>query len=783
VGRVPGQAPASPPYYLPANATADVGAAFRPQPAKDRMSQLTVDAPLERTDVLPRERARMPHVPALDGVRALAVLAVLLFHGGVGWARGGFLGVDAFFVLSGYLITTLLVLEWRSTGSIGLRAFWARRARRLLPALFAVLLAAGLYARYVATAESLHALRMDALATLGYVANWHLIDTKQGYFDAFSLPSPLHHTWSLAIEEQFYVVWPLLLLAVFWVFRSVRSLLWLVLAGAAGSVAAMALLFRPAADPSRVYYGTDTRAQSLLVGAALAVAIVLLVDRGWAGRPLGRRRGELVLGVIGAVGAAATLGAWSLASGTAPALYRGGFALAAVAVAAVLADVVLVPRGVLARVLSVPPLVFLGRISYGVYLWHWPVFLVSNHERTGLSGPSLLGARLALTLAVSLLSYYLLERPVLRGRLPAWRAMVALPVTAAAVLAAILVTTVPPGVGRVRTAGSSTATGAAAAFAPLGAPARAAHVPARVMFVGDSVSDSLAEGLETPAARYGARTINEGSLGCGVVRGGPYLYFGDIRDQLPQCQTWPQHWTDAVATNDPDVTAMVIGRWEVMDRLRDGHWTRVGEPDFDAYLTTEIEQGISILTAKGGRVALCTAPYYRRGEQPDGSLWPEDKLPRVDALNALLRKVAANHPDTVRLVDLGGRLAPNGRYTSTINRLTVRETGVHITTDGAAWLAPWLMPQLLALAGVDAGSVFALPSPGTDTGTDTGSDPTESAEPIAQTARSPTATTTYSRSYPTRTGTTSTAPRTPAPPPRGSSAPAPVLTPTQPPKR
>ncbi|MDQ6649237.1 MAG: acyltransferase [Actinomycetota bacterium] len=737
------------------------------------MLQLTADAPAERTGVLPRARARMPHLPALDGVRALAVLAVLLFHGGVSWAHGGFLGVDAFFVLSGYLITTLLVLEWRSTGGIGLGGFWARRARRLLPALFAVLLAAGLYAYFVATAESLHSLRMDALATLGYVANWHLIDTKQGYFDAFSLPSPLRHTWSLAIEEQFYLVWPLLLLVVFWLRSSLRLLLGVIVVGALGSAVGMALLFRPASDPSRVYYGTDTRAQSLLVGAALAVSLVLLVDRARAGRPLGRRVAQRAFGVLGLAGGLGTLAAWWLADGSAPTLYRGGFAVAALAVAAVLADVVLVPAGLLSRALSLPPLVFLGRISYGVYLWHWPIFLVTNHERTGLGGARLLAARLALTLAVSVASFYLLERPVLRGRLPAWRALVALPVTAAAVLAAILVSTSPLQHGaRLTAAGAGTRAGSAASLlTPLGAPARAAHVPARVMFVGDSVSDSLAVGLEGPAARYGARTYNEGSLGCGVVRGGPYMYFGDIRDELPQCQTWPTHWTDAVAKNDPDVTAMVIGRWEVMDRLRDGRWTRIGDPEYDAYLTTEIELGISILTAKGGRVALCTAPYYRRGEQPDGSLWPEDKLPRVDALNALLRKVAAAHPDNVRLVDLGGRLAPNGRYTSTINGLTVRETGVHVTTDGAAWLAPWLMPQLLALAGVGVlPDVAALPIGTEAAGESAGAgseETTAAATPQARSSRSPTTSTTYIRtaaptSAPTHSASTSSAPRTSA---------------------
>ena len=198
--------------------------------------------------------------PALDGIRALAVAAVLAYHGGLPWAKGGFLGVDAFFVLSGYLITSLLVMEWRTKGKIEPIAFWSRRARRLLPALFLMLMGVAFYAAVLATPQELSKIRGDALATICYVANWRPIFTGQSYFDQFSIPSPLLHTWSLGIEEQYYAVWPLLLLLALKIRKiTLGKLMVGTILLAAASALLMALLFHPNEDPSRVYYGTDTQ--------------------------------------------------------------------------------------------------------------------------------------------------------------------------------------------------------------------------------------------------------------------------------------------------------------------------------------------------------------------------------------------------------------------------------------------------------------------------------------------------------------------------------------------
>ncbi|HLG92907.1 MAG TPA: acyltransferase, partial [Acidimicrobiales bacterium] len=284
-------------------------------------------------------RGGLGYLPALDGLRAVAVAGVIAFHAGLPWAKGGFLGVDAFFVLSGYLITSLLLAEREATGGIGLGSFWARRARRLLPALFLMLAVVAGYGALAAPGDTLGQLRSDALFTLGYAANWHQIFSGQGYFAQLAQPSPLLHTWSLAIEEQFYLLWPLALLAVGRTRRPRRNLAVACATGALASAVEMALLYRPA-DTARVYFGTDTRAQSLLVGALLAALA--------APRPGRRRLGAgarlgLAAGALAATGYLAW--SWSSLSGASPFLYRGGFAAGAVAVAALIAATLVAPRG------------------------------------------------------------------------------------------------------------------------------------------------------------------------------------------------------------------------------------------------------------------------------------------------------------------------------------------------------------------------------------------------------------------------------------------------------
>ena len=379
-------------------------------------------------------------MPGLDGLRALAVVAVLLYHAGLASIPGGFLGVEVFFVISGYLITALLVTEWRHRGRIDLAAFWMRRARRLLPALYLVVVATLAYAVVFLPGE-VAGLRGDALSAFAYVTNWYLIFGNESYFEAMGRPSLLRHLWSLAVEEQFYLLWPpVVAVGISLGTRRwrLRRLMFVSLAVAGGSALLMAALYAPDIDPSRIYYGTDTRATGLLFGAALAFVwrpgertsretCARLARRGF--RPAGRLRRRwgwirpALLDVVG-LGALAGLTAFCLSLDEfRPLLYKGGFVAVGLITAALIA-VVAHPQGrVGTRLLGWRPLRWVGERSYGIYLWHWPVYTVTRPGLdVPLDGPKLLALRLAVTVLLAHLSYRYVEQPVRHGALGrAWR--------------------------------------------------------------------------------------------------------------------------------------------------------------------------------------------------------------------------------------------------------------------------------------------------------------------------------------------------------------------------
>ncbi|MGH2902087.1 MAG: acyltransferase family protein [Solirubrobacteraceae bacterium] len=461
---------------------------------------------------------QLPYRPGLDGLRALAVAGVVLYHAGVSWMPGGFLGVDVFFVLSGYLITSLLLAERRRTGSVGFGAFWLRRARRLLPAVLLVVVVCLLAASTIAR-DDLARTRGDAISSLVYLTNWHLVAASHSYFNTFGRPSLLLHLWSLAVEEQFYLFWPLILLAGLKLLGR-RGTVLLTIALALASTVLMWDLYNPNQDPSRVYYGTDTRAATLLVGALLAFA--------W---PLGGFRDEVsrrAARLLDGVGALALLGVLAFfvrVQDYDPWLYRGGFLLVALCTAVLIA-VVVHPASLLGRALGTRTLRWIGVRSYGIYLWHWPVMMLT---RPGIDvpwrGTFVILAQIAVTVVLAALSYRYVEMPVRSGaaqrRLRAWfeahTPRARLRWTAGSLAGCVLVLGLALGLPAPGSAVGSAQTATPAALAP-GAS------------LADSLSGGAADGAGAPLSAS-ALVARDGDADVGAVSGslpsGPILALGD----------------------------------------------------------------------------------------------------------------------------------------------------------------------------------------------------------------------------------------------------------------
>ena len=654
------------------------------------------------------EGHRVGYMPALDGLRALAVLGVMAYHGGVSFLPAGFFGVDAFFVLSGFLITTLLVTEWGGAGHIALRAFWARRARRLLPALLVMLVFVALYARFVAAPGTYPGLRFDGIAALFYSANWRFIASGTSYFVQNGPVSPLLHTWSLAIEEQFYILWPLVVLVIMRARRrssprALATLMAVSIAGAVASAIEMGIVFDPAGDPTRAYFGTDTHAQCLLVGAALAAGVALW-RRGGV-RPLSTRarRG---LEVGGLAGVAASAWAWSQLHYGQTFVFRGGFLVVSLSVAAVILSAVLHPGGVVARGLSWSPLRFIGRISYGMYLWHFPLDIALTGGRTGVQGTALFALRTAVTVAVSALSFYALERPVRTGNLlNAVRARVVMPVAVIATAVVVVAATVPPA-ALAAGARVSAATARAAGQAP-GVPPSLATAPVRVMVVGDSVALTLGNGLVFQEKSFHIDQVNLSILGCGVALG-PSVWSvknGELV-QMPMqypCRLRPTHgevpWTSAwpnwLKEVRPNVVVLLAGRWEVFDRFYLGRRRNILQPVYAAYVKHMLEEAVTIGTSTGAHMVLMTAPCYSPGEQPNGLPWPNDPR-RVQEYNRLVREVGAEFPSKATVQDLYAMACPGRTFTATLHGAPLRSSdGVHFLVgvgQGADLLAAQILP-------------------------------------------------------------------------------------------
>ncbi|UDY37149.1 acyltransferase family protein [Dermatobacter hominis] len=609
------------------------------------------------------------HVPALDGLRAFAVAAVLLFHGGISGLDGGFLGVSVFFTLSGFLITSLLLREWAATaddegGGIDLRRFWSRRFRRLLAASWLTMGLVVVMGALGAWDESqLRDLRGDVPWAIVELVNWHFIAQGTSYGASQSPPSPLEHFWSLAIEQQFYLLLPVLLMGVLAIGRrrgaAVGSRLRtaaLVLAGlAVASAVANGVVARTAID--RAYFGTDTRAAELLIGVLLAFGLLRRVRFDGAARR--------VAVAAGVAGTAVLLVLFHVAELTSPWLYPWGLLLTAACTAGLVAASV--QTGPVSTVLAVAPVVALGRISYGVYLLHWPVFLWLTPARTGLDGGGadtalLFALRIGVTLATAAAMFRWVEMPVRTGgRITARQARVAIPCAAVVLVLGDLWVTrdlpPPPDYLQPREAGDvdvmeapttttttvPTTLPAPTAPAPTPAPPPTPppRHPTRVLLVGDSVAASMEDSLGAALNDRGISFATSAAPGCGVVTGDPADAQGNVLSITTACNTAiPDIQRRAVREVRPDLV-VVLSTWETGDRVVDGRWYQVGTPETDALLRRLYGESVQRLTAGGARVLLLTIPDIVDGATKQAD---PDVNRRAALVNPLLTDLGATVP-------------------------------------------------------------------------------------------------------------------------------------------
>ena len=603
-----------------------------------------------------RRSQHLRYEPALDGVRALAVLAVMVYHFGQGWLPGGYIGVDVFFVLSGYLITTLLVQNLPEP--VRARTFWERRARRLFPALAVMLLAVFGYALTVPALEQA-AIRGQGIATVLYVNNWWLLHSGTQYFDAYQQFSPLLHTWTLSVEEQWYLLFPLLLLLLValrrfrwrWVFALVAVL-------CASSVLWTAWLASHGAPVDRLYLGTDTRAQQLLLGALLGILGVRQVAAGRA--RFGYVPAVGVIGLLGLLGVVVMFAVWP----------QGRWVPAQLALAAVFSAMLIAGAGsatAVTRLLRVEPLRRIGLISYGLYLWHWPIAVMIGPDQT--NAPTVV--RLLLTFLAAAVSYLVVERPVRAGG-GNIKVLLVLPL----VLVALAVLCTPK---------------AADTRYLRGLPEHAApdyRGEGTTTFVlGDSVSASLwLPAATTPPP--GIAVTGSFLLGCPLF-GMQFVADGQHVVQPPpgtDCAGWEGQWREDMAQRQPAVGVLVgTSSWQFDVVDSDGAVQPFGSPGYARVVTQALDETFADFSAD--RIAITSVPCTAL--PPNVINDSKNDRDRTRVLNDFLRGYARAHG--YGFIDLGDvTCAPDvsGLYVD----------GLHYNPEAALQIWQVLGPQIAEFA-------------------------------------------------------------------------------------
>jgi peptidoglycan/LPS O-acetylase OafA/YrhL len=689
----------------------------------------------------------MGYQPSLDGVRAVAVIAVLLYHAGFSWMHGGFFGVEVFFVVSGFLITSLLLDEREKNGRVSLGQFWLRRARRLLPALVLVLVAVGVYAALWGDAQMQSDLRRDLPWAIFYAANWGQIVGGAQYFGNLS---PLRHLWSLAVEEQWYLVWPLLFLGLTRVSPTARARAGLLL-GAAGGV--MVLTWWMAREPqitddrvNFLYLSTLTRSSGLLLGAGAA-----FVWRPWRSRRAAASEAWRLIDLVGVV-AVIVLG-WQFVDAilTDRSIYRWQLATVSIASLALVLATVHPASRLIRPAFAWRPLAEIGKRSYGLYLWSWPVAVVCE-AYTG--SWSRFGLAMGITILISELSYRYVETPIRRGALGRWfatrgasrstywqlittaglvtvvallvplavfftsvehvdpaaggaEAVFVLPAveqpsgtasnqgdlaSAASAATAVATSSIPADVAATV---DPAATAVAASTTVVPPPVTAPVLPRRTVVVGDSMAHSLA--INLPDGIESTFAIEDGSVeGCSVYDA------GDVRSQrssfsrsFANCEGWSDRWVDAAVASQSNLALVVIGAWDVFDVDVDARRIAFASPEGDARFVSGLQQGIDALVANGVHVALleiaCMRPADVKGAGVPALPERGDDA-RVAHLNDLLRQVAAEQPETVTFVPGPVQWCTDEAISTDLG---YRWDGVHVYKPGANLIYTTIAQSLL----------------------------------------------------------------------------------------
>jgi peptidoglycan/LPS O-acetylase OafA/YrhL len=605
------------------------------------------------------------HIGAVDGLRAIAVLAVVVYHFSSNALPGGFLGVDLFFVVSGYVITRLLLRERLSTGRVGLGGFWSRRARRLLPAVFAIVVVVQIWShhRYVDALTTV--VNGQSWSSLLYASNWWSIARHVAYGDVSNDLSPLNHLWSLAVEEQFYLVWPV-------VFVLLRRRRFLVLATILAMIASgtLQIVFGGGTQGlDRVYMGTDTRSIALWAGCLLALTTVRAdgTDRaargGWP---------RLAATLLALVLLAAVVTTWFVIGYAQNGLFHGQLIAATLAEAGLLAAVVADPLGPLGRVLSSAPFRFVGQRSYALYLWHWPILVMVTPQTSGDSAMMTFVDRVVLIVAGTLISYAFVEAPIRYSRL--------------VVVGLVITPNHTPGPTATIAAGSGTASAGGAplsSFDPTKDPGRGA----RVMVAGDSWAQYLGDVM--PRVSPGTTTLNVGMGGCGLAE--PRLQQVAGKGNTPtmrQCRTWRTLWAGAIA-HRPTAIVLETGNYDQGKMLLHGSWQQICDPSFDSYYGKVLDEALDLLETADVPIYMLTVVPVTQRSDVNSSV----------CMNKLLTAAARTHANTT-VLDLWSFLCPRD---SCVEAGLYDVTG-HLTVANRKLVARWVLATIYAAAHVSTTS-------------------------------------------------------------------------------